>query len=57
MCIVCKLYEQEKITRKEAMKAFWEQIAEVKTAEEKEHIQEVYGKMDREQAEEEGFYD
>ena len=54
MCVVCVLYEQEKLTRKEAIKAGMEQIrAESLTDEEKHHVfDEVVSKLLIEEMEE-----
>jgi hypothetical protein len=49
MCIVCILIEKEKITKPEAMRALWEFIREPQlTAEDIQHIKELYGKLDQE---------
>lgn len=46
MCIVCVLLDKDKITKAEAKKALWEQIAVSDTQEEMDHIQKVYGELD-----------
>lgn len=50
MCIVCILYDKEKITRTEAMRALWEQIEVAADDPESErHIVELYAALDKEQ--------
>lgn len=52
MCIVCVLWNKEKITAKEGMKALWEQIRDAKNPEEEQHIREIYAKLEEEDANE-----
>lgn len=52
MCIVCVLLDKDKITRSEAKKALWEQVSVDELSDEDyEHIQKVYGKLDKEEKE------
>lgn len=47
MCVVCVLLDKEKITKKEAMKALWEQIVFVTDLDEKEHIRDLYAELEK----------
>lgn len=47
MCVVCVLLDKDKITKKEALKALWEQITQVKTSEEKEHVRDLYAELEK----------
>lgn len=49
MCIVCVLIDKERITKKEAKKALWEQINFAQTEEEVKHIQELYSELEQEE--------
>lgn len=53
MCIVCKLWQQEIITTKEAKKAAWEMV-NTKDADEL-HLQELYDKLMEQEREEQGY--
>lgn len=48
MCTVCILLDKDKITKREAMRAFWEQVMFADSQEEVEHIQSAYGKLHEE---------
>lgn len=52
MCIVCKLWQQEKITTREAMKATWEMV-NMTDADEK-HLQELFSKLEEQDKEDGG---
>lgn len=45
MCIVCKLWQQERLTIKEAKKALWEMVDEENA--DRLHIQELYAKLEQ----------
>lgn len=47
MCVVCILFNKDKITRKEAMKALWEQIESATTDDEVLHIQKLYSDLEK----------
>lgn len=44
MCVICKLWQQELLTAKEALQATWEMV-NTEDADEK-HLQELYSKLE-----------
>lgn len=47
MCIVCLLWEKEKITAKEGKRALWEQASFEENEEDIKHMQEIYARLDK----------
>lgn len=52
MCVICKLWQMEKITTREAKKATWEMINDPEA--DALHLKELYGKLEEQERQDNG---
>lgn len=57
MCVVCILLDKDKITKREALKALWEEAQMVDSYDGIMHLQEKYGELEEQLYEEESKND